>query len=64
MPMEVLSALELKKQQPPCHGVHTGELDRISPNDVLELPAGNYREVAGENYAGYMFIWCIEALCM
>jgi len=41
--MEVLSALELKKQQPPCHGVHTGELDRISPNVVLELPAGNYR---------------------
>lgn len=49
MPMEILSALELKKQRPPCHGVHMGELGRISPNVVLELPDGNYREVAGEN---------------
>lgn len=47
--MEILSALELKKQRPPCHGVHMGELGRISPNVVLELPDGNYREVAGEN---------------
>lgn len=50
MPREVLSSLELKKQQPPYQVIIR----------KIYIISARFVRVAGENCAGYMFIWCIE----